>query len=39
MLGAFNIKYLPCTAVKEQSLANLVEEFTKELEYVGSEEV
>lgn len=39
MLGAFNIKYLPRTAVKVQVLTDLVEEFTKEQEQVGSEEV
>ena len=29
ILGAFNIKYMPCTSVKEQVLANLVAEFTE----------
>ena len=31
MLGTFDIKYLPQTAVKGQILAHLVAEFTKEL--------
>lgn len=35
MLGAFNIKYMPCIAVKGQVLANLVVEFTKDA--VGDE--
>ena len=29
ILGAFDIKYMPCTSVKGQVLANLVVEFTK----------
>ena len=29
MLGAFDIKYIPRTAVKGQVLANLVSEFTE----------
>ena len=29
ILGAFDIKYMPCTSVKGQVLANLVAEFTK----------
>ena len=29
ILGAFNIKYMPCTSVKEQVLANLVAKFTE----------
>jgi len=32
ILGAFNIKYMPCTAIKGQVLANLVAEFIKHLE-------
>ena len=31
MLGTFNIKYLPQTAVKGQILTHLVAEFTEEL--------
>ena len=31
MLGAFNIKYLPCTAVKGQVLANFIAEFIKDV--------
>lgn len=31
MIDAFDIKYLPQTAMKGQILANLVAEFTKEL--------
>ena len=31
MLGAFNIKYLPCTAVKGQVLADFIAEFTEEV--------
>ena len=31
MLSAFDIKYLPWTAMKGQILADLVAEFTKEL--------
>ena len=29
ILGAFDIKYMPCTSVKGQVLANLVAEFTE----------
>ena len=29
VLGAFDIKYMPCTLVKGQVLANLVAEFTE----------
>ena len=29
VLGAFDIKYMPCTPVKGQVLANLVAEFTE----------
>ena len=29
ILGAFDIKYMPCTPVKGQVLANLVAEFTE----------
>ena len=29
VLGAFDIKYMPCTSVKGQVLANLVAEFTE----------
>ena len=29
ILGAFNIKYMPCTSVKGQVLANLVAEFAE----------
>ena len=29
VLGAFDIKYMPCTPVKSQLLANLVAEFTE----------
>ena len=29
ILGAFNIKYMPCTSVKGQVLANLVVEFVE----------
>ena len=29
MLGEFYIKYMPCTTIKGQVLANLVVEFTK----------
>lgn len=38
MLGAFDIKYLPCTAIKGQILANLDTKFTKEREKDGTEE-
>lgn len=31
MLGAFNVKYMPRTAVKGQVLADLVAKFTEEL--------
>ena len=31
MLGAFDVKYMPRTAVKGQVLADLVAEFTEEL--------
>ena len=30
MLGAFDIKYMPCTAIKGQILVNLVAKFTKD---------
>ena len=29
VLGAFDIKYMPCTPIKGQVLANLVAEFTE----------
>ena len=29
VLGAFDVKYMPCTPVKSQVLANLVAEFTE----------
>ena len=29
ILGAFDIKYMPCTSIKGQVLANLVAEFTE----------
>ena len=29
VLGAFDVKYMPCTPVKGQVLANLVAEFTE----------
>ena len=29
ILGAFNIKYMPCTSVKGQALADLVAEFVE----------
>lgn len=38
MLGAFDIKYLPCTAIKGQILADLDTKFTKEREKDGTEE-
>ena len=31
ILGAFDIKYMPCTPVKGQVLANLVSKFTEPL--------
>ena len=31
ILGAFDIKYMPCTPVKGQVLANLVAKFTEPL--------
>lgn len=39
MLGAFDISYLPRTAMKRQVLTDLVAEFTEELNQVGPEEV
>ena len=39
MLGAFDIKYLPRTVMKRQILANLVAEFTEELDLGDPEEV
>ena len=39
MLGAFDIKYLPRTVMKRQILANLLAEFTKELDLGDPEEV
>ena len=39
MLGAFDIRYLPRTTVKGQILANLVVEFTEELDQPDSQEV
>ena len=38
MLGAFDIKYLPCTATKGQVLADLVAKFTKDTEEVETQE-
>ena len=39
ILGAFDIKYMPCTSVKGQVLADLVAEFTKlEIEELPSDE-
>ena len=38
MLGAFDIRYLPQTAIKSQVLANLVVEFTEEMGKDGTEE-
>ena len=38
MLGAFDIRYLPQTAIKSQVLANLVAEFTEEMGKDGTEE-
>lgn len=35
MLGAFDIRYLPRTAVRGQVLANLVVKFTKGMEKDG----
>jgi len=29
ILGAFNIKYMPCTSIKGQVLANLVAKFAE----------
>ena len=31
MLGAFDIKYLPCVTVKEKVLANFVTEFIEDV--------
>ena len=39
MLGAFDIRYLPRTTVKGQILADLVVEFTEELDQPDSQEV
>ena len=39
MLGAFNIRYLPRTAMKGQVLANLVAKITEELDQPDSREV
>lgn len=39
MLGAFDIKYIPRTAVKGQVLTDLVAKFTEKLEQAGFEEV
>jgi len=39
MLGAFDIRYLPRTMVKGQVLADLVVEFTEELDQLDSQEV
>ena len=38
ILGAFDIKYMPWTAIKRQVLANLVAEFTEYLETVVAKE-
>ena len=38
-MGAFNIKYMPRTAIKGQVLADLVAEFIKHLEAGIAEEV
>ena len=39
MLGAFDIRYLPCMIVKGQVLTDLVAEFIEEIDQTGPKEV